>query len=215
VALKGSRYITHMLRLRDAEQALANFWASGPLELAGHLGPVLWQLPATMSYEPDRLRAFLELLPRTTLEAATMAREHDARVSEASTTATVDLPLRHALEPRHTSFDSPSARRLLHEHDVAMVLADGEGLPTLDADTSSIRYVRLHGRPELYHSGYSDTALSRWADRVADWQSGHDDVFVYFDNDARGRAPHDAARLLGLLDERQTSPRPPRPASIG
>jgi uncharacterized protein YecE (DUF72 family) len=205
VAVKGSRYITHMKRLRDTEQALANFWASGPLELAEHLGPVLWQLPPNMAYDRDRLGAFLDTLPGTRAEAARVAAGHDARVRDPATTARVDGPIRYAVEPRHASFDCASARRLLREHQVAMTWCDGAGLPTVEADTTDFRYVRLHGRPRLYHSGYGEAVLRRWAGRVASWTADRQEVFVYFDNDAQGRAPHDAARLLELVTEHRSA----------
>jgi len=199
VAVKGSRYITHMKRLRDTGQALANFWASGLLELSAHLGPVLWQLPPSMQYERDRLEAFLESLPRTTGAAARLAARHDERVPEPVTAAVADVAVRYAVEPRHASFDCSSARRLLREHDVAMVLCDGAGLPSVHADTADFRYVRLHGRPVLYHSGYDGPALRRWAERVRQWTSDGQDAFVYFDNDAQGHAPHDAEGLAALV----------------
>jgi uncharacterized protein YecE (DUF72 family) len=201
VAIKGSRYITHMKRLRDSAQAMANFWASGLLELGHHLGPVLWQLPPTMAYDPDRLGPFLHALPRTTDEAARLAAAHDDRVSDAATTAWVDMEVRYAVEPRHPSFDCAAARRLLREQQVALAWSDGAGLPSIEADTTDFRYLRLHGRPRLYHSGYGEQALRRWAERVAVWTAAHQHVYVYFDNDAQGRAPHDAARLIELLTD--------------
>ncbi|HEX6245658.1 MAG TPA: DUF72 domain-containing protein, partial [Polyangiales bacterium] len=82
-ALKGSRFITHIKKLRDVEQALANFFASGPLALADKLGPIVWQLPASTRLDAERLASFLRQLPRTTREAAELARGHDARVPEA------------------------------------------------------------------------------------------------------------------------------------
>ena len=198
VAVKGSRYITHMKRLRDSGSALANFWASGLLELAGHLGPVLWQLPPSMKYDGDRLGEFLESLPRTTAAAARLAEGHDERVAEPVTTASRDVPVRYAVEPRHASFDCESARDLLRQYDVAMVLCDGAGLPAVRADTTDFRYVRLHGRPVLYHSGYR-RRLGAWAEELGQWLSAGQDVFAYFDNDAQGHAPHDAEGLLELL----------------
>ncbi|NNM45123.1 DUF72 domain-containing protein [Knoellia koreensis] len=197
-ALKGSRYITHLLRLGKVEQALANFWASGPLLLGPRLGPVLWQLPASLEFDREGVGAFLDLLPHTTIRAAALAGRHDARVKEPVTDATGDHRIRHALEPRHPSFDTPAARRLLREHGVATVLSDGAGLLRVDADTADFRYVRLHGRPDLYRSGYAGS-LDQWARRVRGWLTDHESVHVYFDNDAEGHAPHDAVALLERL----------------
>src|SRR5215212_1761221 len=98
-AIKGSRFITHMKKLRDVEVPLANFFASGPLALGEKLGPILWQLGPNWPLDPGRLREFLELLPRTTAEAARFAKRHDARLAgRAWTRAMVKQPIRYALE---------------------------------------------------------------------------------------------------------------------
>ena len=108
--------------------------------------------------------------------------------------------MRHALEPRHVSFDTDEARALCAEHGVAMVIADSAGRwPVMDDATSDLRYVRLHGETELYASGYSDASLDRWAKTCLEWMEQGHDVHVYFDNDARGHAPHDAVRLVRRL----------------
>ena len=116
------------------------------------------------------------------------------------TTCEVDLPVRHALEPRHESFDSDEARSLCAEHGVALVVADSAGRwPVMRDATSDFRYVRLHGETELYASGYTDASLDRWAETCRDWLAEGHDVHVYFDNDAKGHAPHDAVRLVRRL----------------
>ncbi len=199
-ALKGSRYITHMKRLRDVDTALANFFASGPLELGDKLGPILWQLPARFAFDADRLGSFLERLPRTTGEAARIARHHDDRVPDPSTADPVDRPLRHVLEPRHESFGADEALDLLRAHEVSLVTSDGAGTwPVFDEDTGPLRYARLHGHTRLYASGYSASSLDGWARRCGTWAAAGRDVHVYFDNDAEGRAPHDAVALLDRL----------------
>lgn len=201
-AVKGGRFITHMKALRDVETPLANFFASGVLALGPQLGPVLWQLPERITFDRERLARFFELLPRTTGDAARLAEQHDDKLKEdrTLTTCEVDVPMRHALEPRHESFDSEEARALCQEHGVAMVIADSAGRwPVMDDATSDFRYVRLHGETELYASGYTDASLDRWARTCEAWlEQGHD-VHVYFDNDARGHAPHDAVRLVRRL----------------
>ena len=110
------------------------------------------------------------------------------------------MPVRHALEPRHESFDSDEARALCAEHGVAWSspTAPGAGRSCDDA-TSDFRYVRLHGETELYASGYTDESLDRWADTCRDWLDEGHDVHVYFDNDAKGHAPFDAVRLVRRL----------------
>ena len=201
-AVKGSRFITHMLKLGDVDVALANFFASGPLALGAKLGPVLWQLPETHRFDADRLARFFERLPRTTGVVARIAEGHDSRLQgdRALTTASVDRPVRHALEFRSPTFDTDEARAVLREHDVATVLADTAGRwPLVEADTADFRYVRLHGDRELYTSGYSAKALDEWAARIRGWADAGQDVYCYFDNDAKGFAPHDAVALMERL----------------
>ena len=204
VAIKGSRYLTHMKQLRDPEAGLANLLASGVLALSDHLDVVLWQLPARMKYDEERIGRFLDALPRTMGAAARLAAEHEAPApGEENAVLAVAHPrarLRHALEPRHRSFDTTEAADLLAAHDVAMVCSDSPGSwPAFDRDTASFRYVRLHGHSDLYASRYSDRSLDRWAERCGQWTDAGQDVHVYFDNDARGHAPHDALRLLDRL----------------
>jgi uncharacterized protein YecE (DUF72 family) len=198
-AVKGGRFITHLKKLAGVETALANFFASGVLALGPKTGPFLWQLPPTLGFDPDRLAAFFDLLPRTSAAAATLAAGHDDKVPEdrALTTADADRPLRHALEVRHASYAGPETVALLREHDVALVVADTAGRwPLIEQPTSDHMYVRLHGDRELYASGYSPAALDRWAAKCRGWADAGLDVFVYFDNDAKGYAPHDAMALI-------------------
>jgi uncharacterized protein YecE (DUF72 family) len=202
VAVKGGRYITHMKRLAGVESALANFFASGVLALGEQLGPVLWQLPPGLKYDEQLVAAFFDLLPRTTGAAAELAARHDDKLTgdRVLTECAVDLPIRHALEPRHASFGERGALALLEERDVALVASDSPGSwPYFEEHTADFAYVRLHGHTELYASGYSPASLDRWAEKTGDWRAEGLDVYVYFDNDARGRAPHDAVALLERL----------------
>jgi uncharacterized protein YecE (DUF72 family) len=205
-AVKGGRFITHLKQLHDVETPLANFFASGVLALGRKLGPVLWQLPARMPLSPERLDRFFTLLPRTHGEAAALAAQHDDKLADdrVRTDIAPDVdaarPIRHALEPRHPSFETPEARVILAEHGICMVVADSAGVwPTMPDATSDFRYVRLHGETELYASGYTDDSLDRWAAQCREWLAGGHDTYVYFDNDAKGHAPHDAVRLLDRL----------------
>jgi uncharacterized protein YecE (DUF72 family) len=201
-AVKGPRYVSHLKRLKDVEIPLANFFASGLLGLGTTLGPVLWQLPENFRFDADVLDAFLAGLPRTTSEAAELATRHDDKVPDdrALTTAEDDRPLRYALEFRSATFATPEASDVLRRHGVVTVLADTAGRwPKVDEDTGSVRYARLHGDQELYASGYTDRALDDWAERCRGWAEGGQDVFVYFDNDMKGYAPHDAMRLIDRL----------------
>jgi uncharacterized protein YecE (DUF72 family) len=201
-AVKGGRFITHMKRLAGVETALANFFASGVLALGPKLGPVLWQLPETLPFDPARLSSFFDLLPRSTLAAADLARRHDDKIpaDRSLTEALTDQPLRHALEPRHRGFDSDGARALLRRYDVCTVVADSAGRwPRIEGATSDFRYVRLHGETDLYASGYTGESLDRWAETCRSWLRDGQDVYVYFDNDAKGHAPHDAVALCERL----------------
>lgn len=208
-AVKGSRYITHLMRLRDPERPLANFLASGVLALGPSLGPFLWQLPESLPFDPGLLRAFLAALPRTTTQAAALAARHDARLGpdRVLTTADADRPLRHALEFRSPSFVDERAFALLADHGVASVVADTAGRwPEVERLTAPFVYCRLHGHRELYAGGYPPAALDAWAERCRAWADAGRDVYVYFDNDARGRAPHDAEGLLARLADVPITP---------
>jgi uncharacterized protein YecE (DUF72 family) len=200
-AVKGGRFITHMKKLAGVETPLANFFASGLLALRDKLGPVLWQLPPTLGFDADRLAAFFALLPRSTREAAWLARKHDERmIDRAWTAADSDRPLRHALEVRHKSFLDPGFPALLREHGIALVVADTAGKwPLIREVTAEIGYVRLHGDVELYTSGYTDEALDAWAATIRGWTDTGRDVYVYFDNDVKVRAPVDAMALAARL----------------
>lgn len=198
-AVKGGRFITHMKQLRGVETALANFFASGVLALGFKLGPVLWQLSPRMRFDRERLADFFALLPRTTTEAAALARGHDDKLKAAPhTEIDADRPMRHTIEVRHPSFETAELAALLAEHDIALAVSDSAGeWPLLEAVTTDFVYVRLHGDTELYTSGYTDDALRSWAHKIGGWHA-HGDVYVYFDNDAKGHAPHDAVKLAEL-----------------
>lgn len=202
-AVKGPRFVTHMKRLRDVRTALANFFASGVLALGSRTGPVLWQLPARTEFDATVLGEFLELLPRTTGAAARLAHEHDDRLRAPAWTGTdVDRPLVHALEPRHASFAAPEALELLRHHDVAFAISDGAGRwPLVEAVTSPLVYVRLHGDQALYTSGYRPHVLDAWAERVRAWYDAGHDVEVYLDNDVDAHAPADALALMSRLPD--------------
>jgi uncharacterized protein YecE (DUF72 family) len=215
-AVKGGRFVTHMKKLRGVEEALANFFASGLLALGPKLGPVLWQLPPNLRYDPERIEEFLVQLPHTTTAAADLAGGHSEKVPEPWTETDAERPLRHAMEVRHPSFRDPTFVAQLRRHGVALVVADTAGtFPRLDDVTSDLVYVRLHGDTELYASGYTAAALDRWAERIRAWAAGEApvsedtvapddpppeaprgrDVVVYFDNDVKVHAPFDAIGL--------------------
>lgn len=223
-SVKGSRYITHLRRLKEVKQPLANFFAQGLLEFGEKLGPILWQFPPNLKYGRERFEEFFRLLPRSTRAAARLARKHDSWMDARSTTkAGRDRPLRHCVEIRNESFVVPEFIDLLREHDIGLVVADTVEWPLLMDVTSDFVYCRLHGSEQLYASGYTGSALEKWATRVAAWAKGGDspdgrfaqtersapkkarDVYVYFDNDAKVRAPVDAKTLRELVTKQLPS----------
>lgn len=195
-AVKGSRYITHQLKLRNHRQALANFCASGVLALGPQMGPWLWQLPEMLRYDFPRMEAFLRSLPRTTSEAGQLAEGHDGRIKDPLCLCEVDRPIRHCLEVRHPSYLQDEFYDLLRGLGFALVWADTAGrFVWTEQVTTDWVYARLHGAQQLYVSRYTDAELDWWAERIRDWDERGMDVYVYFDNDGAGHAPYDALRL--------------------
>ena len=229
-SVKAPRYITHIRRLRDIDAPLANFFASGLLILAEKLGPILWQFPPSFKFDAELFESFLAQLPHDTVEALALAGKHDEWMSERVGDTLIELrsgrhSLRHAVEIRHESFIDPAFVALLRKYGVALVVADTAGKwPYKEDVTADFMYLRLHGDKKLYESGYSDKALARWAQRVSDWHSGgaprdahlidvaarvaprQRDVFCYFDNDFKVRAPFDAQALASRLGLQWTPP---------
>jgi uncharacterized protein YecE (DUF72 family) len=211
-AVKGSRYLTHMKKLRDVEAALANFFATGPLLLGGALGPILWQLPPQLGFDEARLKSFFALLPRDVAAAQRLARRHDARFAGRATSArgpglAAGDALRYALEPRHASFHDHRFYALCERSGVAPVVADTAGKhvalvlpPPSVPRPAPLAYVRLHGSRRLYRSRYHDRELAVWAREVETLARRAEEVFVFFDNDAAAHAAKDAMRLQNLLD---------------
>lgn len=203
-AVKGSRFITHMKKLKGVDAAVANFFASGVLALKEKLGPILWQFPPQVAFDADRFESFLELLPKTTTAAAALAKQHDARVTgRAYMRVDKHRRVRHAFEIRHDSFMDDAFFDMLRRYKAGFVVADTAGLwPYSEEATADFVYVRLHGASELYTSGYSGEELDVWAERIRKWNR---DVYVYFDNDRKVHAPFDAIRLAERLDDKSAS----------
>ena len=219
-AIKGSRYITHMLKLRNVEAALANFFASGLFALGEKLGPILWQFPPMLRFHPELFEAFFDLLPKTTHEAARLAARRDSRLEGHELLEPGrNRRLRHAVEVRHDSFVTPDFVRLLRKYRIAWVAADTpKPWPLYEDVTSDFVYMRLHGSTELYNSRYTPQELERWAELVHAWRHGGQvedarlitpqgfrqrasrDVFCYFDNTDKRHAPGNARELRQLVD---------------
>lgn len=228
-SVKASRYITHIKRLRDIEQPLANFFASGMFHLKEKLGPFLWQFPPSFKFDETLFEEFLAQLPMTSDAAKAHARRSDPGVQREGY---LEIPrgkhLRHAVEIRHDSFVDETFIDLLRRHRVALVVADTAGRwPYLEDLTSDFVYMRLHGDVELYNSGYGKKALERWQKRIRLWSQGRQpadanlvvkekdkargsrDVYCYFDNTDKLFAPYDARQLLdsfGLSDKLEAEP---------
>lgn len=223
-SVKANRYITHIKRLNDVEIPMANFLASGPLNLEHKLGPFLWQFPPSMRFDPERFERFLELLPHTTQEAQKLAKKTELPKERTTFNVLSHHKLRHAVEVRHDSFLNPWFIDLLKAYKVAVVFADTAGRwPYMEDLTADFIYARLHGDSELYVSGYDDETLNFWAHRIEKWTEGEEpgdrltiseqpapkrkrDAFIYFDNDAKVRAPVDAKTLIHQLQINKEKP---------
>lgn len=219
-AVKGSRYITHTKRLSGVESALANFFASGILDLDQKLGPILWQLPPNMRFEADRVDYFLGSLPPDTDAAAEMAKDHDDRIQEVSYGPGENRRIRHVLEPRHETFLDPESAKIARAHGVALAFSHSSEWPYLEELTAGFAYVRLHGPGELYASAYGERRLQRLAEKMVEWRDGglpsdserisdtepperkSRDVYVYFDNTSAGHAPKEAEALMEMIASR-------------
>jgi uncharacterized protein YecE (DUF72 family) len=206
-SVKASRYITHTRRLRDIESPVANFFNSGILALREKLGPILWQFPPSMKYDAERFETFLNLLPRDTLSAKHLALVHRDLKMKSRSFVGVDSNrlLRHTIEVRNESFRNPGFFRLLKKYGVSLVLSHSTGAwPYFEELTSDFVYARLHGEGEVYSGGYGTRALNDWASKISSWSTGAGkrDVFLYFDNDTKVRAPFDAMELYRKLEKK-------------
>jgi uncharacterized protein YecE (DUF72 family) len=219
-SIKAPRLITHIKRLRDIEKTMANFFASGLGQLEGRLGPILWQFPPSFKFDAALIEAFFQQLPTTHRAAKTLASHSDERRHlEGYLDWPGKQPLRHAMEIRHESFVDEAFVELLRQYKVALVVADAaKKWPYAEDITSDFVYMRLHGDKKLYSSGYSAPALKRWHERIDAWSHGKQpvdahliapeskpshtsrDVYCYFDNDVKVRAPFDARALLQSFD---------------
>jgi uncharacterized protein YecE (DUF72 family) len=175
--VKASRYCTNRKVLAEAGESIAKFTGQGIVELGDKLGPILWQLAATKTFEPDDMAAFLALLP----------------ASESG------VKLRHAIEPRHESFRDPAFFAMARKAGVAVVYADTEKYPRFDEQTADFTYARLQNSQEAVPTGYSEAELGRWADQARDWAGGGREVFLFFISGAKVRNPAAAQALIAHL----------------
>jgi uncharacterized protein YecE (DUF72 family) len=200
-SVKGNRFITHILRLKNVDAAVSNVLASGGFNLKEKLGPFLWQFPPNFKFDAALMEHFLSILPHDTETALELAQHHEARM-KGRTALEIDRkrPLRHAIEVRNESFRDKAFTALLKKYKHAAVVADTAGKwPYFDEVTTDFMYLRLHGEKELYASGYTDEALDMWAERIRGWSAGRRQVYCYFDNDIKVHAPFDAHKLMQRL----------------
>jgi uncharacterized protein YecE (DUF72 family) len=215
-SIKGSCFITQMKRLKNVETPLANFFASGVLRLEENSARFCGSYrPAFVSVQSD-YGSSLTCCPVTPGRRLIWRRSTMSGCAVGRGRRLTARALRHAIEVRHSSFETQEFIALLREHDIAMVVADTAGKwPLIEDPTSDFVYVRLHGDEELYVSGYTPEALGIWGRKVRAWAKGKTPaearlldkrppakeraVFVYFDNDAKVHAPFDAMSLAQQL----------------
>jgi len=175
-AVKASRYLTHMKKLKDPDDPLDLFF-SRARKLGPTLGPILYQLPPRWPVNLERLRLFLQALPKRR---------------------------RHAIEFREPTWYNDEVFALLERYRVALCLHDMAGSATGPIEVGPFVYIRFHG-PSKYSGRYDDAALERWAEWLAARAEGGAPVYAYFNNDVGGHAPRDAVRLRDAIAGRLNS----------
>lgn len=230
-AIKGSRYITHMLKLKNCEHAVGNFFASGVLALREKLGPVLWQFSAKMPLDFDRFETFAKMLPRDLNEARELGLRHDKKLRRKPyLTVKENLPLRHAFELRNDKFFDKDFLVMLREYNIATVMAStAEKWPLFTDVTANFIYVRMHGEHQLYSGSYNQKTLDKWKHHISFWQKGCTPpelkhylpaapdkrlrpIFMYFDNTEKAQAPVDALRFMKMMGVKWSPEHTPRAA---
>jgi len=173
-AIKGSRYCVSRSKLAESADSIANFFGQGFEVLGPKLGPILWQFAKFKRFDRDDIAAFIDLLPGTL----------------------GGITLRHAIEPRHKSFDDPAFFELCRARNIAVVLDDSDEYPAIEADTADFAYARLQRMSEDVLTGYDDAALDGFATRACEWRK-RGDSYIFMINGAKVRAP---AAALALRD---------------
>ena len=197
-SVKANQKITHVRRLRDCEADLAEFFASGPLALGSRLGPFVWQLPPTLRYDTASIEAFLALLPRTARDYVQLAGQAASGNTAPYLDQTSVESIRHAIEPRHPSFDTAEFRTLLSKYNVALVLTDTADNPSREL-TADFAYLRLQGPARPSAMGYEHQDIAAWAGTIEQWRQRGVDVFAYFVHEDKLHAPANAVALQMAL----------------
>lgn len=218
-AIKAPQYITHIRRLKEVDEAVSTFLASGLFCLKEKLGPILWQFPPNVMLKDDRFEKFLKLLPYDSKAAAKLAKNHSSRIEGRSyTKVDGDYPIRHAFEFRHDSFANEGFIEMLREYGVAVVFAhSGMKSPYMEDLTADFVYARMHGQESQYKKGYPKETIDWIAKRVDLWTQGRQpiesehrvsptkpkkverDAYIYFDTEEKDYAPLDAINLAERL----------------
>jgi uncharacterized protein YecE (DUF72 family) len=176
-AVKASRFCTNRKLLAEAGESIAKFVNQGIVELGDRLGPILWQFMPTKRFDADDFGAFLKLLP-----------------------ASVDgVPLRHALEVRHESFDDPAFKAMARDVGAAVVLADHDEYPAIVGHDVGFSYLRLMRAQADQPAGYAPAEIERWT-RTARAQAEQGDVFAFFISGAKERNPAAARAMIVALE---------------
>jgi len=176
-AVKGSRYCVTKSKLAEASEGLSGFFAQGFAALGPKLGPILWQFTHYRRFDCDDIAGFVDLLPEK-LDG---------------------ISLRHAIEPRHASFNDDKFFELCRARNIAVVYDDSDDYPCIEADTADFTYARLQRMNEEVETGYDDAALDGFADRVRESQKAGRDSYVFMINGAKVRAPAAALALQERL----------------
>jgi uncharacterized protein YecE (DUF72 family) len=174
---KANRFCTNRKVLAEAGDSIGKFVEQGIAELGPKLGPILWQLAATKTFEAEDIQAFLALMPKV----------H------------AGVTLRHAIEPRHASFDDPAFFAMTRAAGVAVVYAEAEKFPKFAEQTADFTYARIQTASEDVPCGYTDAELDRLADLARGWADGGRDVFLFFISGAKVRNPAAAQALIARL----------------
>lgn len=181
-SLKANRFATNRRVLADAGDSINRFVEGGISELKDKLGPIVWQFMPTKQFDPEDFEAFLDLLPM----------------------AVDGLPLRHALDVRHESFATPAFLALARQYGCVPVHTDSPKFPAIADAEADFAYLRLMRSQADVPTGYTPEALAQWAQGVRAWTNGERprDVFVYFINGAKERAPAGAMALIAQLGQK-------------
>lgn len=188
--IKGSRFCVMRARLCEGAEGIGNFLAQGFTALGPKLGPIMWQFPARRKFDRDDIAGFIDLLPER-LDG---------------------LELRHAIEPRHESFNDEHFFELCRRRNIAVVLDDSSDYPAIEADTANFTYARLQRMSEDLATGYGNEALNRFAERARREQARGRDVYLFMINGAKVRPRQRRWRCRNGFANQQQWPPTSRPA---